>query len=489
VAEISVPGWIKDAVFYQIFPDRFARSASVEKPSNLEPWDSPPTAQGYKGGDLVGIVERLDYLQELGINAIYLNPIFQATSSHRYNTHDYFQVDPILGGNKAFHILLEQLHRRGMRVILDGVFNHAGRGFLQFSDILENGSYSAWLDWFVIEGWPISAYDGNKPANYQSWHGRRELPALNLENPQVQEYIFQVAEHWIAQGIDGWRLDSPSSVQVPGFWEEFRRRVKQLNPDTYLVGEIWRDGTPWLQGDRFDGVTNYLFAETIIAFAAGNRVLPELIQKPNPKRDYYPFPALDAVQFGEKIESLLELYPSEITHAQLNLLNSHDTPRLLTLAQGDVASVKLATLFQMSYPGVPCIFYGDEIGLAGGPDPDCRRAFPWEDRERWNEELLDFFKTVIRARHRYRALRHGSYTRLHAAGSVYAFARHTDDEAVIVVLNTAESPCSVTLPVANYYRDGQPLTAHLAGREVVVHDRCLVLEIAGRQGELVGPTQ
>jgi len=282
--DINTPGWVKHAVFYQIFPDRFAKSDRVEKPNNLEPWESPPTVEGYKGGDLLGVVEHLDHIQELGATAIYFTPIFQSASNHRYHTHDYHQVDPLLGGNAAFRVLLDEAHRRGMQVVLDGVFNHASRGFFQFSDILEHGPHSPWLDWFTVEGWPLSAYDGSKPANYVSWVGNRALPKLNTDNPQVREFIMRVAEHWLRQGIDGWRLDVPFEIHTEGFWQEFRQRVKAINPEAYIVGEVWRDARQWLQGDQFDGVMNYLFAEAAIAFAAGPRVQPEQVREARMER-------------------------------------------------------------------------------------------------------------------------------------------------------------------------------------------------------------
>ncbi|HEX7973410.1 MAG TPA: alpha-amylase family glycosyl hydrolase, partial [Anaerolineales bacterium] len=203
--EFTTPGWVQDAIFYQIFPDRFAKSRRVGKPNNLEAWEAPPTVFGFKGGDLLGVTEHLDYLQDLGINAIYFTPVFQSASSHRYHTHDYFQIDPILGGDRAFRELLDQAHRGGIRIVLDGVFNHASRGFFQFNHILENGPSSPYLDWFTVRGFPLNAYSGHP--NYEAWVGLPALPKLNTANPQVRQFIFDVARYWLGQGIDGWRLD------------------------------------------------------------------------------------------------------------------------------------------------------------------------------------------------------------------------------------------------------------------------------------------
>src|SRR5919112_5575479 len=217
---VITPHWVKRAVFYQIFPDRFAKSDSVEKPhNNLETWDSDPTPFGYKGGDLAGVRERLDYLQDLGVTALYFNPIFQSASNHRYHTHDYYKIDPLLGGEDAFDALLAECQRRGVRIVLDGVFNHASRGFFPFNDVLENGAASPWLDWFCFTDPEAHAYDRSKAAGYKAWAGLRALPKLNTDNPQVREYLMRVAEHWLHKGIDGWRLDGPTEIETPGFWQ------------------------------------------------------------------------------------------------------------------------------------------------------------------------------------------------------------------------------------------------------------------------------
>ncbi|MEE9582923.1 MAG: alpha-amylase family glycosyl hydrolase, partial [Acidimicrobiia bacterium] len=216
----SRPSWVADAIFYQIFPDRFAASTQVPKPANLEAWDAPPTRHGYKGGDLYGVIEHLDWLTDLGVSAIYFNPIFQSASNHRYHTHDYFLIDPLLGGDQAFEDLMSACRDRNMKVVLDGVFNHASRGFFRFNDILENGSGSPWLDWFTVKQIPLNAYHEIRPPNYSAWWDDPALPQFNTENPAVREYLMEVAEHWIRRGIDGWRLDVPEEIVTEGFWEE-----------------------------------------------------------------------------------------------------------------------------------------------------------------------------------------------------------------------------------------------------------------------------
>ena len=432
---IKTPDWVKNAVFYQIFPDRFARGTTTAKgqwqASKYEGWDATPTYQGYKGGNLWGVIEKLDYLKDLGINAIYFTPIFQSASNHRYHTHDYYQVDPMLGGNVAFDALIEAAHKKDMKVVLDGVFNHASRGFFFFNDILENGPNSPWLDWFHVRGWPISAYDGDKPANYDSWIGDRALPEFNHDNPQVKEYIMQVAEYWLLQGIDGWRLDVPNEVDTPGFWQEFRDRVKAVNPDAYIVGEIWGDASQWLDGTQFDGVMNYRFTEPTIAFAGGENYDPEYCQG-----ELKPYPPISGTEYAIRIDALLKLYDWEIQLAQLNLLDSHDTPRMITTVGEDKDSFMLSSVLLMTFPGAPSIFYGDEVGLSGGKDPDCRRVFP--EAQKWNVEILKAYKELIGLRHDRAALRTGKYKTLYADLYVYIFARILDDEEVIVAVNTGK---------------------------------------------------
>ncbi|WP_008319194.1 glycoside hydrolase family 13 protein [Leptolyngbya sp. PCC 6406] len=448
---IQTPDWVKHAVFYQIFPDRFARTQSPrhrpEMAVPLEPWTARPTPQGYKGGELWGVAEQLDYLQDLGVTALYFTPIFQSASNHRYHTHDYYQVDPLLGGNDAFQDLLTAAHQRQMRVVLDGVFNHASRGFFYFNDILENGPASPWLDWFQVEAWPLSAYDGDYPANYRSWVNNRALPQFNHANPAAREYLMRVGEHWVRQGIDGWRLDVPFEVKAEGFWQEFRQRIKAINPEAYIVGEVWRNAQEWLDGSQFDGVMNYLFTGPTLAFTGGDRVRMDYAEEP----DYYPYPALDAAGYGQKIKALLDLYPWEIQLAQLNLLSSHDIARALSVMGDDQTSLELAVLLQMTFPGAPSIYYGDEVGLRGGLDPDCRWALP--PRSEWNLELWQHHRDLIALRHDQPALRLGDYRILATVDHAYCFARCLTDSAmapldrsstIVVAVNTGDQVAQLT---------------------------------------------
>ncbi|HLO84519.1 MAG TPA: glycoside hydrolase family 13 protein [Nostocaceae cyanobacterium] len=438
---INTPDWVKHAVFYQIFPDRFARSVPAHQNwllnVPLEDWNAPPTIHGYKGGNLWGIIEKLDYLQDLGINAIYLNPIFTSASNHRYHTLDYYQVDPLLGGDEAFINLLKAAHDRNIKVVLDGTFNHASRGFYFFNDLLENGSNSPWVDWFKITGWPLAPYDGSRPANYISWHGIRALPEFNTNNPAVREYIMRVGEYWIKLGADGWRLDSADYIKTPGFWQEFRERVKAINPEAYIVGEIPMYASEWLDGTQFDGVSSLPFLNATTAFIVGAR------QVKGHLAEYAPPPPADAAKYGEEINQLLQLYPWEIQLTQLNGINNHDTARLIDVAGGDRPSLYLATLLLLTFPGAPCIYYGDEVGLTGSYDPDCRKGFPTP--EHWDQDILEYHRQLIKLRHNYPALRIGTYQTLYAQGQVYIFTRRLEAQILVVAVNAGNKTAKVSI--------------------------------------------
>ncbi|MFQ5633220.1 MAG: glycoside hydrolase family 13 protein, partial [bacterium] len=430
---IHTPDWVKHAVFYQIFPDRFARSPRINqsKGLNFKPWGSPPEEQGFQGGDLLGIVDKLNYLQELGVTALYLNPIFASASNHRYHPYNYFQVDPLLGGNAALRELLDAAHKRDMRVVLDGVFNHVSRGFWPFHHVLECGKNSPYLDWFIIDGWPLRPYSSSKkkPQNYVSWWNLPALPKLNTRNPGVREMIFEVARYWLDFGIDGWRLDVPEEIDDDDFWREFRQVVKTANPEAYICGEIWGNAQRWLQGDMFDAVMNYLFTSAALSFFGAKSLQPKY------KHLELALAPLSAEIFAKKIAAMHGLYGWEINHAQLNLLDSHDMARALWIMGEDKSALRLCVLFQMTMPGAPGIYYGDEIGLSTGGDPYCRGAFPWQDEKTWDHELLAFFRKATAFRHRYPVLRTGAFQPLLAENGVYAFFRQLAEQEAIVVFN------------------------------------------------------
>ena len=440
---IQTPDWVKHAVFYQIFPDRFARGSRNIHPQGIQfkPWGASPREQGYQGGDLYGVVEKLDYLVDLGINALYLNPIFSAASNHRYNAYDYMAVDPLLGGDGALRRLLDEAHRRDIRVVLDGVLNHCGRGFWAFHPVLESGNTSPYMDWFHISSFPLNPYPakGQKP-NYTGWWGHPSLPKFNTDNPGVRDYLFQVTKYWMEFGADGWRLDVPEDIQDDEFWREFRRIVKGVDPEKYIVGEIWHAAESWLKGDMFDAVMNYIITNHILGFFGASSLdnswdHPDITLKP-----------LDGSGFAKKIDEMFALYDWEIHYAQLNMMDSHDMPRALWLLRGDEAAFKLAILCQMTMPGAPCVYYGDEVGMAAGGDPDCREAFPWDRDGSWNDSIRDHYRAAIRLRHQHPALRTGDFAFIKSEGACVAYRRRLNDEEILVAFNAGKQGASLSIP-------------------------------------------
>jgi neopullulanase len=453
---VDTPDWVRDAVFYQIFPDRFAASQRVRKPGALEPWDAPPTIHGFKGGDLLGIAERIDELVDLGINALYLTPVFTSASNHRYHAYDYLSVDPLLGGDDALRGLLDTAHAHGIRVVLDGVFNHCGRGFWQFHHVLEQGAASPYRDWFhldeaVLAGRAaLNAYPDRNGVDmrvghklgYRAWWGLPALPKFNVAHPPVREYLLGVAEHWLRFGIDGWRLDVPAEIEDETFWQEFRARCRAVRPDAYLVGEIWDEAPEWLAGDRFDALMNYPLGAAILGYAGGESVDLGVVAR----HDTYARTVrrLDAPAFGERLAQLMSNYDPAIVASQLNLIGSHDTPRALTVLSGDRAALRQAILLQLTLPGAPCIYYGDEIGMEGDRDPDCRRGYPVEAGA-GDQELRSFVRTLIRARQEHVALRRGTVEIVAVGRRAVAIKRVADGFRALVVLNTGSEAETLTL--------------------------------------------
>lgn len=421
------PAWVKDAVFYQIFPERFANGDKSNDPEEVLPWGGEPAPDNYFGGDLQGVIDRADHLEELGINAIYFTPIFEATTNHKYDTKDYVKVDPHFGTNEKLKELVEACHKRGIRVLLDAVFNHCGYSFPPYVDVLEKGEQSVYKDWFHVREFPLRVVEGIP--TFDTFAFTPMMPKLNTENPEVKQYLLDVARYWIEEvGIDGWRLDVANEVDHQ-FWREFRQTVKAVNPDAYILGEMFHEGMMWLQGDQFDAVMNYPFTYAM--------------------HDFFAERCIDGVQFAQAIEHQLASYPQQANEVMFNLLDSHDTARLLTLCGNDKRRMKLAALFQLTFLGTPCIYYGDEVGLDGENDPGCRKCMEW-DKEKQDQELLDYYKRMIKLRHEHAALRTGSFRFLYAKeqDQVIAYERADEEEQFVIVVNNGTRRRSVRLPMA-----------------------------------------
>ncbi|MBO9606067.1 MAG: alpha-glycosidase [Paenibacillaceae bacterium] len=420
------PEWAKEAVFYQIVPDRFANSNPDNDADDVTPWGEKPDAYRTFGGDLQGIIDKLDYLGELGVTAIYLTPIFESPSCHKYDTVDYRKVDPRFGDEKLLKRLVDDCHRRGIRVMLDGAFNHSSEHFFAFRDVVEKGDQSAYKDWYHVRSFPIEVKDGIP--SYDTFGFFGHMPKLNTAHPEVRDYLLESAAYWLRDiGIDGWRLDAANEVDHH-FWRHFRRMVKDINPDAYIVGEVWNDSLKWLLGDQFDSVMNYPFSRSAMG--------------------YFSPAGMDGHTFAGSIGSLLVRYPQQKNEVIFNLLCSHDTPRLHDCVGMDKRRVKLAVVFLMTYIGTPCIFYGDEIGLTGADNLECRKCMEW-DPAKQDRELFDFYRLLIALRKEHPALRRGRFRFLKADrdDSRIVYERLDEGQHFVVWMNNTEEPTTLSHPM------------------------------------------
>lgn len=412
----SPPEWVQDAVVYNIFPDSFATSRRfiADIPTQRE-WNGQIT-HCKRGGTLRGVRENLDYLADLGINCLYLNPIFAAGEYHKYDLLDYYHIDPCFGTDEEFRLLVEDCHARGMRVIIDGVFNHVGWNFFAFEDVVQKGETSRYKDWFYRLSFPVQRpQDPEAYPDYECFGYERMMPKTNTPNPEVEAYFCDVGRYWVREfGIDGWRLDVASEIN-DGFWRAFRRAVKEENPDCVLIGEVWESAGHWLAGDMFDSTMNYDLRKHCRRFFAERTI--------------------DAAAFDGRVTHMRMRYKLPMTYAQLNLLDSHDVSRFFSLCGEDEARMRLAVLFQMTFLGAPSIFYGDERGIAGVLEDEYRHPMDWSDTPC---PLADFYRQAIRLRREQPALRRGSYTTLCAEGGLYGYRRTDDQSAVSVWLNNQD---------------------------------------------------
>jgi cyclomaltodextrinase len=547
LSQVVVPQWAKDAIWYQIFPERFRNGDRSNDPTpadlemaggrgwkvsswtsdwyKLQPWEEEFSRKFYGnvferryGGDIQGVIDKLDYLSDLGITAIYFNPVFDAISLHKYDASTYHHIDHTFGPNprgdrelikdetddpatwkwtsadSLFLRLVKEAHRRGIKVIIDGVFNHSGTRFWAFQDIMKNQQHSRYATWYDVRKWD----DPSTPQNeftYKGWWDVKELPEFwegdsGFVKP-VWNYFFNITKRWMdpngdgdpSDGIDGWRLDVGNEVSHH-FWKEWRKHVKSINPDAYIVGEIWDDASKWLSGDEFDAVMNYPFARALVRFFIdndGRRLKPS--------------------EFDRELAAIRKDYPGDISYVLQNLIDSHDTDRLgsmimnpnrkyddqnglrnnpnYNISKPTAAALriqKLILLFQMSYVGAPMIYYGDEAGMWGADDPDDRKPMIWEDLTyenershpmpgktrsddtvRFDKDLFNYYKMLVQIRKDLPALRRGDFTTLLVddVGSVYAFKRSSGDSEALVLINNGDvvRTIDLSLPGSWLYRN------------------------------------
>ena len=415
---VEIPSWAKDAVVYNIFPDSFATGKEFISLEETSVCCNGYKSKGLNGGTIKGIRENLDYIEELGFNTIYLNPIFVAGEYHKYDTIDYFHVDPVFGSDEEFKALVDDIHRRGMRIIIDGVFNHSGWHFFAFEDVKKNGRESKYWTWFHhLEDPVVVPETWEEYPKYECFGYERMMPKLASDNPSVQEYFINVGKYWTERyDIDGWRLDVASEV-CDSFWINFRREIKSIKRDCLLIGEVWESAGHWLDGKIFDSTMNYDFRRHLLR--------------------YFALEDIDTEEFNSRVTNMLMRYRRQVMLSQLNLLDSHDVSRFLSMCNGDERKMELAVVFLMTFPGMPCVFYGDELGVVGEEESEYRKAMPWKS-ERGN--LYNIYKELIRVRNSEKALRSGSFVveRITEEG-VYIYRRRNEDSSIRVIINRTGS--------------------------------------------------
>ena len=452
----TIPDWFFGGVMYQIFPEKFKNSNPKLNPENVLDWGTKPTRLGFQGGDLYGVIEKLDYIKNLGVNIIYLNPIFLSGSVHKYDTWDHFKVDDNFGGDEALTLLIESAHAMNMKVILDCSLNHVHPRHFAFQDLIQNGPDSKYKDWFTVFDYPIRlkyrphlysqtykvGWDGNEEEykeyldktfsetkvpveifeddgpicepTYKSWWGVPDMPKVNYSSTEARKWALEVTEHWIKNfDIDGWRMDVAKEIDT-SFWREFREIAKKTKKDILLLSEIFGDTSQWLQGDMFDGTMNYSFRENMIDFFANKNMKPD--------------------EFSESLAHLYSMYSFEAITSCQNLLSSHDVKRFLNRCE-KIEDVYGAIFFQATFPGIASIYYGDEIGLDGGDEPNNREPFPWNDDSNWNIPLQEITSSLMNLKNSNSILKYGTFELIPSSQGVVIFRRVLQKESLICIFN------------------------------------------------------
>lgn len=422
----DVPAWMQDAIVYNIFPDSFATAkGSITGQPTETTWNGE-VVRGKLGGTIRGIMENLPYIKDMGFNCIYMNPIFVAGEYHKYDLIDYFHIDPAFGTDEDFKELVQTAHSMGIRVMIDGVFNHVGWKFDAFKDVIEKGKSSEYWDWFFRLQEPVIIPDNMEDyPTYECFGYERMMPKTATDNPAVQDYFCRVGVHWVKEyDIDGWRLDVASEVN-DGFWRAFRSAVKAIKPDCALIGEVWETASHWLDGSMFDSTMNYDFRRHC--------------------RRFFALQDIDAQAFNSRVTDMIMRYRRQVTYGQLNLLDSHDVSRFLSLCDGDISRMKLAVLFQMTFVGMPCVFYGDEKGMTGVLEEEYRHPMPWNNKE---SELQLFYRQATHLRQQHSSLRRGNFRMIFAGrdGGMIHYTREISGEVIGVMMNRSNDSVNVSIP-------------------------------------------
>lgn len=412
----EVPQWAANKVVYQIFPSRFASTQPVDK----KLWyKAPITPMDDLHGNLRGIIEHLDYIKDLGIDVVYLTPIFKSNSCHKYDTIDYYQVDPSFGTTEDLKELVLKSHERGMKVVLDAVYNHTGREFFAFQDILEKGEKSKYLDWYFIDELPLKGEWGEIP-NFKCFGYYGGMPKLNLKNPEVEKYITDVACYWIKEcDIDGWRLDVGDEISH-FFWKNFRKAIKAVKKDMLIIGEIWHYAGDFLEGDEWDTVMNYPFYLNLIDLLADEKI--------------------NVSQFVQNLGYLKGRLNKKCYPLMWNLIDSHDTARFLHLCNDNKKKQHLAAAFQLLLPGMPMVYYGDEYAMPGANDPDCRRGMYW-DEEYQDKEMYNWYKKLMQVRKTHACIVEGELieTITNDEEDTIVLIRKSGEETLAMIFNCGSS--------------------------------------------------
>ena len=457
----SIPDWVYGSVMYQVFPERFANGRSEINPENTVEWGSVPTRLDFQGGDLYGVIDKLDHIESLGVNILYLNPIFLSGSTHKYDSWDHFKVDPTLGGDDGLRDLISNCHDRNIKVILDCSLNHVHPRHFAFQDIVKNGENSEYKNWFTIFDYPVRlihrphlyantykvGWDGNEEEykrylektfdetkvpvevrdddgpivepSYKAWWGVPDMPKVNFESKEARQWALDVTKHWIENfDIDGWRMDVAKELDF-SFWKEFRDIAHKANKDTLLISEIFGDTSQWLQGDRFDGTMNYSFREAMT--------------------DYFATKRINNKEFADSLANLYSMYSFEALSSCQNLLSSHDVKRFLNRCGNEEDGILGAIFLQATFPGIAGIYYGDEIGLGGADDPFNREPFPWHSEESWNSTILDYTKKLMNIKKSSSIFKYGRFELLDDNEQFVAFRRILKDESMLCIINRSKS--------------------------------------------------